>query len=254
MSSAPNAVVTREEAGQSITLTPMDMLDRAVAQGANVEVLEKLMSLQERWEKNQARKAFDNAMAEAKAEIPVILKNRQVGFDSKKAGAARTDYKHEDLAEIARTVDPILASHGLSYRFRTSSVPNEPITVTCIISHRGGHSEENSLQCPRDDTGNKNSIQQIGSTLTYLQRYSLKAALGLSASSDDDGKAAGDASTISVEQVETLRAAIVETGADLPRFLGWAAIEKLEELPAAKFEPAKRLLMQKAAAAKGSPA
>src|SRR5882672_4806186 len=95
----------------SVGLTPMDMLSRAVSSGASMDMVEKLMGLQERWEKNQARKAFDEAMADAKAEIPPIIKNRQVGFESKTPGKSRTDYRHEDLAEIARTVDPILGKH-----------------------------------------------------------------------------------------------------------------------------------------------
>jgi hypothetical protein len=177
----------------AVAPTPMEMLDRAIKSGASIEVLTKLMDLQERWERRQARKAFDEALSAAKSEIPVITKNRQVEFDGK-SGKSSTNYKHEDLAEIARTVDPILGKHGLSFRFRTTSLPNEPITVTCIVSHKIGHSEENTLCAGRDDTGNKNSIQALGSTLTYLQRYALKAALGLAASNDDDGMAAGNAS------------------------------------------------------------
>jgi hypothetical protein len=173
-------------------LTPMDMLDRAITSGAGIEVLTKLMDLQERWDKTQARKAFDDALSAAKTEMPIIVKNRQVDFGAKVSGKSSTNYKHEDLAEIARTVDPILGKHGLSYRFRTTSLPNEPVTVTCIVSHRLGHSEENTLCAGRDDTGNKNGIQALGSTLTYLQRYALKAALGLAASNDDDGMAAGN--------------------------------------------------------------
>ena len=226
-------------------LTPMTMLDRAVAGGASIEVLEKLMGLQERWEKNQARKAFDEAMAAAKAEIPTIKKNRQVGFDAKKAGAARTDYKHEDLAEIARTVDPILSKHGLSYRFRTTSAVNEPVTVTCIISHRLGHSEENTLSAGRDETGNKNSIQAMGSTVTYLQRYTLKAALGLAASNDDDGKSAEDGEAISAAQVETLQQLIVQTGSNISLFCKAMGIEAVPDLPAKEFERAHGMLQTK---------
>src|SRR6185312_4088804 len=136
----------------STALTPMDMLNRAVSAGADIEVLEKLMGLQERWEKNQAKKSYDAAMAAAKAEIPVITKNREVDFTSQKG---RTHYRHEDMAGIARVVDPILSKNGLSYRYRTSSEPNSPISVTCIISHRDGHSEEITLSAGRDETGNK---------------------------------------------------------------------------------------------------
>jgi hypothetical protein len=170
----------------SHAIVPIDLMNRALEAGAGIDVLEKLMGLQERWESNQARRAFDAAMAAAKAEIPVILKSRQVDFTTNKG---RTRYRYEDLAEIARTVDPVLGAHGLSYRFRTACVSPDNLTVTCILSHRDGHSEENSLAAGHDGSGNKNSIQAIGSVMTYLQRYTLKAALGLAASDDDDAQA-----------------------------------------------------------------
>src|SRR6184192_1899984 len=92
-------------------VTPMAMIDRALSSNATPETLERLLALQERWEASQARKAFDEAMSAAKAEIPVISKNRTVDFTS---NAGRTHYRHEDLAEIARTVNPILGKYGLS--------------------------------------------------------------------------------------------------------------------------------------------
>lgn len=177
-----NAIVSRSASA----LTPMEMIDRALTSGASVETLDKLMALQERWEANQARKAFDQAIAAARAQIPPIIKNREVDFTT---GKGRTNYAYEDFAAIARTVDPILSQHGLSYRFRTAQEgPN--ITVTCILSHSGGYSETTSLTAGRDESGNKNSIQAVGSTATYLQRYTLKASLGLSVSHDDDAAAA----------------------------------------------------------------
>ena len=219
-------------------INPMNMIERAIVQGAGMDVIEKLMGLQERWEANQARKAFDEAMAAAKAEIPTIRKNRHVGFESRKAGAARTDYRHEDLAEIARTVDPILAKHGLSYRFRTTSEINQPVSVTCIVSHRLGHSEENRLTAGRDESGNKNSIQAIGSAITYLQRYTLKAALGLAASNDDDGKSEDASDTITQEQLDEIVALADEVGADKEKFCNYFKIGGIAELPANKFRDA----------------
>ena len=226
-------------------MTPMIMLSQAVERGASMEMLEKLMGLQERWEANQARKAFDAALAAAKAEIPVIVKNRHVGFETK--GGGETNYRHEDLGEIARTVDPILAKHGLSYRFRTVSEVNQPVSVTCIVAHRDGHSETNTLTAGRDDSGKKNLIQQIGSTITYLQRYTLKAALGLAASSDDDGRKSEPVDTISEAQVGELVELMDSVGADKPRFLKFFQVEALADLPAAKFHVAIDKLNQKAA-------
>lgn len=222
-------------------MTPMDMLDRAITSGASVEVMEKLMELQERWEKNNARKAFDNAMSNAMAEIPVIVKNREVDFTSQKG---RTNYRHEDMAGIARVVDPILAKHGLSYRYNTKTDAGM-VTVTCIVSHRDGHSEENSLSAGRDTTGNKNDIQAVGSTITYLQRYSLKAALGLAASDDDDAKAAVQTDAIDEKQLADLVALSDEVKADKVRFCKHFKIERLDDLPTHRLSEATALLEAK---------
>lgn len=237
-------------------LTPMEMLALAVERGADLDVLEKLMDLQERHERNQGRKAFDAAMAEARAEMPVILKNRVVDFVTEKG---HTHYQYEDLAAIAEAVGPILGKHGLSYRFRTTSPINEPITVTCIVSHRDGYSEENTLIGPRDATGNKNSIQQIGSTLTYLQRMTLKAALGLAASADDDGRASsGDAGDepITQEQLAELQADIDKAGADIVLFCEHMKVDALmnllqRDLPRAKSALALKLKQKQQKARKG---
>lgn len=229
-------VARREQSNVPATVTPMDMIDRALMAGADPSTLEKLLALQERWEANQGRKAFDEAMASAKAEIPTIRKNRVVDFTSQKG---RTHYKHEDLGEIARTVDPILARHGLSYRFRTSSEINQPVSVTCIVSHRAGYSEENTLVGPPDTSGNKNQLQQVGSTITFLQRYTLKAALGLAASDDDDGRSAGqadDVGQITEEQAATIRALCAETETDIPKFCELMNVEAIPELPASQYQ------------------
>lgn len=225
----------RREITAPAAITPMDMIDRALSSNATPETLERLLALQERWEANQARKAFDEAMSAAKSEIPVISKNRVVDFTSAKG---RTHYKHEDLAEIARTVNPILGKHGLSYRFRTSSAANEPVSVTCIVSHRLGYFEENTLVGPRDDSGNKNSLQQVGSTLTYLQRMTLKAALGLAAAEDDDGKRSEehqDSGPISAEQAQTIRRLCEDTETDIPKFCDLMRVESIPDLPAAEY-------------------
>lgn len=227
------------------SLTPMEMLSRAVNQGATVEVLEKLMGLQERWEQSQSRKAFDTAIASAKAEIPVIIKNKVVDFTSQKG---RTNYAHEDLAEIARTIDPILAKYGLSYRFRIDSQPGV-VLVTCIVSHRDGYSEENTLPAPHDVSGNKNSIQAVGSTITYLQRYTLKASLGLAAAKDDDARSSGASTAISDEQIDTLRSLIVEVGADIPLYCKYMKVGRIEEITTRDYDRAVAALEAKRGAA-----
>lgn len=219
-----NAVAKHEPAAAVSLMTPMDMLNRAVSSGASLEMVEKLMDLQQRYEAVQARKSFDAAIADAKSEIPVIVRNA-TGHNSK---------KYADFAAIASAVDPIISKHGLSYRFRT--VQTDRIAVTCIISHKAGHSEETTLSGPADTTGSKNAIQAIGSTLTYLQRYTLIQALGLAASNDDDGKTAARADAITEEQADEIRELLEAKGANRAQFLKWAKVERVEDIPASHYE------------------
>lgn len=211
--------------------TPTGMLARAVSAGASIEVLEKLMALQERWEANQARKAFDEAVSCAKAEIPPIQRNA-TGHNSK---------KYADFSAIAKIVDPVLSKYGLSYRFRT--VQNERINVTCILAHKSGHSEETTLAGPPDSTGSKNAIQAIGSTLTYLQRYSLVQMLGLAASDDDDGNLAG--ALINEDEIKQLIELADSVGANKEKFCEVMKVPSIADIRANEFKRAIELLNTK---------
>jgi len=123
------------------------------------------------------------------------------------------------------------------------------VTVTCILSHELGHSEDgNSLTAPPDCSGNKNGVQGIASTSTFLERYTLKASLGL-ATTDDDGRAAGDpiagqdatagapqVALLTPEQIEDLRTRIVHAGLPLANFFTWAKVKRVEDIRADRYD------------------
>lgn len=239
----------------------MPMLAKVVESG-NFDLVEKMMTAQERWEANEARKAFNNALALAKAEIKPVSKNRHVGFDGKDAGSTRVDYNHEDLAGIADSIDAILANHGLFYRWiPANDFDKGMVTITCRVSHRLGHSEDFALSSKVDAGAGKNHLQAVGSAVTYLERYTLKAALGLASKHDDDGRAAGatpvrenaskragpaseTASTaevatgdvISLDQMTVLQDLIVERGVNSVPFFNWVrraapGVKTLSDIP-----------------------
>lgn len=185
----PEVLPATHERESASALTPLDMLGRAVSIGADVEVLERLMALNERWQADHARRSFTAALSALRAELPPIVKTREVDFTTAKGG--RTHYRYEDLAEITDSLSPVMAKHGLSFRWRTDSTQKGLVSVTCIVEHRDGHAEETTLAGPYDESGNKNPIQAIGSVVTYLQRYTLKAAIGVAAAHDDEGRSAG---------------------------------------------------------------
>lgn len=175
-----SAVVEREEKPVVASQTPADLLAVAVTQGADLDKLEKLMELQERWEANEARKAYERAINAFKANPPTVMKTKRVAFSG-------TSYSHATLANVVDAVSKGLSQHGLSHRWEVKQ--NGAITVDCILSHELGHSERVSMTAPPDDSGKKNSIQQIASTVTYLERYTLMAITGLAAMDmDDDGQ------------------------------------------------------------------
>lgn len=242
MNALAQTVETDTQVAQSPSaMTPMDMIAVAVQSDASIEKLDKLMALQERYEANQGRKAFDNAMAAAKADIPVIIKSREVDFTTQKG---RTHYHYEDLAVIAETINPILAEHGLSYRYRTGEDDGR-VSVTCIISHRDGYSEETTLSANPDQSGNKNNIQAVGSTITYLQRMTLKAGMGLAAAKDDDGQTSEQAAPITDKQYDLLISEAERVEANLPLFERMLGVERLADLPSDKFEYALTKLAMK---------
>ena len=256
-----NAVIEREahpiaEAPQRVESNAtalMRMIERAVVDpGFDVNKLTALIAVQERWEANQARKAFDAAIALAKAEIKPIVKRQEVDFTSQKG---RTNYKYEGFADIAEHVDPILGKYGLSYRHRPKQ-DGKMLTITCILSHRDGHSEESSLSALNDESGNKNGIQGIGSTATFLQRYTVKLALGLAAAKDNDGRGYSDAGSsdqddpgpkfITAKQVADLQAKIEEVGANKENFLKVLKVESLSEVHSNQYAGAIQRLNDKA--------
>ena len=166
---------------------PANLIELALKQKAPIEQLEKLLALQERWEDRQAAKAFLIAKSDFQSRCPVLQKSKKVGFTSKKTGGT-VSYSFTPLGDIAYQIKDLLKDCGLSYRWETKD-DNGKISITCIVSHIDGHSESNSMSASKDDTGMKNQIQQIGSTMTYLQRYTLIGALGIStADMDMDGE------------------------------------------------------------------
>lgn len=167
--------------------TPMAMLAVAVQKGMDVATIQGLMDLQERWERNEARKAFVADMAAFKCEPIEIMKDSHVAFKTEKGW---TEYNHASIGNVVDKIVAGLARHGFSHRWEPKRSDGGMISITCLITHKLGHSESTTLEAGLDQTGGKNNIQAMISTTTYLQRHSLLAATGLATKDqpDDDGK------------------------------------------------------------------
>ncbi len=223
---------------------PATLIELAISNNADLDKLEKLLALQERYQANEARKAYHKAMAEFKANPPKIDKDRTVSY---KTNAGVTKYNHATLANVTEKINEALSKHGLSASWTTKQ--NGAIVVTCKITHHLGHSEETSLSADADMTGSKNPIQAIGSTITYLERYTLLALTGLATyDQDDDTKMLG-VEFISQEEKDKIKKLIEELNIDESMFLDYMKIEKLDDMPKADFQKAMTALEAKKAKA-----
>lgn len=161
--------------------SPVGMMMAAMQQGVSPEQLNQMLDLQIKWEQREAEKAFNDALAGFKSEAVEIIKRKTVDFQTQKG---RTHYKHAELSDVVEAVGPALSKHGFAWSWKTEQ-SNGMVRVTCILKHRQGHCDSVALEASPDQSGNKNSIQAIASTVTYLQRMTLKSITGVSEKGDD---------------------------------------------------------------------
>jgi len=131
-----NDIVKREET------SPMEYANQFLSNGGDLANLEKMMDLQERYEDNQARKAFHVAMAEFKKNPPKLSKSKKVDYTTK--SGSRTQYNHAELGNITETINSALAEQGLTAAWKTEQEGG--VKVTCTITHVLGYSES-TFQC-----------------------------------------------------------------------------------------------------------
>jgi len=228
-----NALVVHED-----SFSPISALQFAADKGLDIDKLAALLEIQERWDAIQAKKAYTKAMAGFKADPPYIFKDKKVAFEAK---GGKASYSHASLGNITHIINESLAAHGLSAGWKTDQ-DSGVIKVTCTITHELGHSESSTLMASPDNSGAKNSIQAVGSTITYLERYTLLALTGLATHDQDDD---GRGGVISPEELELLQQEMKAAGADEKLFLKWAKVPALKNMPTTLFGQAMRKLKKK---------
>ncbi len=161
---------------------PARLLELAVKQGADVDTLERLAALYERFEQRQSEAALVKALNKFQGRCPIILKKNMV------TGKKGLKYKFASLTDIKSAIRPLLDELGLSVSF---SVTDDEKSVTCTVRHKDGSSETSQFPIRIDREMYANDTQKMASAVTYARRYALTGALGID-TTDDDGLAAGE--------------------------------------------------------------
>lgn len=229
--------IALQQTGTIAAQSPMGMMLAAMSQGASLEQVEKMMDLQDRWERKESEKAYNAAFAAFKAEAVRIIKGRKV-TDGPLRGK-----EYAELHDVVDAVTPALSRHGLSTAWKLTRDEKDWLEVTCTLKHVGGHSESVSMGGPPDAGGAKNALQARASTKSYLERYTLKAICGVAEGGDDsDGNTPEP--TVPLDLLAAARDAAMG---------GWAALGKhiksLTPADRALLEPASHELKKAAKAA-----
>ena len=209
--------------------SPATLIEKAIAGGANLEQLEKLMILKERYEANEARKAYHVAMADFKASVPKVIRDK-----------VNSQYKSKyvSLSNLVNTINPALSKCGFSANWDIEQ--KDSIKVTCRVSHVLGHSETSSMSAEADTSGSKNAIQQKKSTVTYLKSVTFESILGLAstdANLDDDGNMSNVA-FIDEKQLNNIVDLLASLDVGQAKFCKFMKVEKLEDIPASDYQKA----------------
>ena len=237
-----NALAERpaQQAGDLVS----SIINAAMDPSVDVDKMERLLAMAERMQAQQAKQAFAGAMRATQSETPTVKKDRW--NDQTKSWYATQD-------AIVEAITPIYTRHGISLSFGTKDSPLENhLRVTCRVMHVDGHSEEYEYDSPFDLAGiggktNKTLTHARGSAVTYGRRYLTRMIFNLATGDDDDGNAAdkGGVEPITEEQAANIQDMLNATEADVPKFLEWLGVERVDEIPADRFDSVMKVLRQK---------
>lgn len=115
------------------------------------------------------------ALALAKADYKTLKKSKVNPFFNS---------NYADLADVIEATEMALAKQGLAV-IQGAEVKEGRVLIYTLLAHKTGQWIETQLSLKPG----KDDAQGVGSTMTYGQRYSWQAIVGITGEPDDDGHA-----------------------------------------------------------------
>jgi hypothetical protein len=204
---------------------------------AILDVLERQMN-------KAASQAYENALADLQDELPRIKKDGMIEHKDKATGKVQKIAGYATYENIDEVIRPLLIKHRFNLRFSTRE-SNGKVVVSGTLAHREGHKETVDIPLSIDASGAKNSVQGVGSTISYGKRYIVGMLLNLIfEGEDDDGKTSGFIA-LTDEQAATLKDLIRDTGTDVTAFLAWVKAKDVDSMDGRQYDAAYRMLNKK---------
>jgi hypothetical protein len=223
--------LTKSESANS----PAAMIKMAVEGRADLDKLEKLLTLQEKWEANEARKLFASSFALAQSNIELVLKTKL---------NPHTRSNYAPLEGIIKMSAPAYTKEGFSVIFyEGETTAPECIRICADVLHTAGHKETYHYDVPLDGVGikgvaNMTKIHAKSSSTSYGRRYLMCMIWNIPTGDNDGQTTTGPIEYISKEQLTQIKDLAVELNVDCAKFLKYMRITKLEEMPKSDFKKA----------------
>lgn len=212
---------------------PAQLLQIAVENKYDLDMVSKLITLSNEWEDRQARKLFDEAFSKFQYECPTIIKRKQ-----------GHNYKFAPLGDIINQVKLALFENSLSFRFEQKHEKGI-IRITCVATHAAGYSRSTWMESAAETSGSKNNIQAIGSAVQYLQRYTFCSLLGIATADEDiDGRVDNGVNLISDDECIRLEELLAKHGRSCEKLLKHFKVKEIKDLPRSQFQQALIILSQ----------
>jgi hypothetical protein len=241
-----NGTMTSANANGEVSIGAL--MHMAIDRGLPAAELKELFALHERMTDREAANEFNRALAAFRAECPKIHQNRTAQITTSSGGSY--SFTYAELDEITRIVDPILVKHGFSYTWDSETNEKALLTSTFILTHVNGHSRRTHFTVPTENKSGMSPQQKIGAADSFAKRKSMCNGLGIVTTDnevDPQAEAEENSPPITSQQAIELTHLIRESKTNLDRLLRYLEIQKIEQLPATKFEALKRQLLERKA-------
>lgn len=167
-----------------------NLLAQIIVAASNPEVdagkMEAMANLALKLQAHEHEQQFNRDLNAALIEMPVITKAGRIEIPAKDGQPARVQGRFARFEDLNAVVKPILARNNLAITFDLGDEGGKPSCIPVLRHTNGWVWQGRPLSAPIDSSGSKNNTQGVGSTASYLKRYTMCAALNIVVESEDD--------------------------------------------------------------------
>ena len=220
----------------TVELRPMqEIISEALAKGQSLETLERLMGIKERFEANEARKAFASSFAIVQSKITAVIKTKN---------NPQTHSKYADLGDILVSAKPIYTQEGFSVIFyEGDTAAQNAVRIYADVLHNAGHKETYHLDIPLDGVGiqgnpNMTKIHGKSSSVSYGRRYLMCMIWNIPTQDEDGNTMKQPVELIGDKELNFIRDNLIDLNMPEAGFVKYMKLEKLEDMPKSSYQKA----------------